>query len=140
VYQRVNGTIPLALAAATTLAPAAESAMDESMGGMRAGTRVQSPAGEAIGTVEDIIPDARTGRPGYVLIATTSGLKTAVPYSAIVPKMHDGRIVMDRSGLEGAPSVRDVDLQDLSNTVAHPGGSILEFQRIDALPGQNHSR
>ena len=40
-----------------------------------------------------VIPNTRTGRPGYVLIDTTSGVTTAVPYAA----------VMDCSRLERAP-------------------------------------
>jgi hypothetical protein len=122
----MNRKHPLALAAALMLAGEvcaqaettanARATIDERMGGVAAGTRVQNPAGEAIGTVADIVPNVRTGRPGYVVIATASGLKTAVPYAAIVPKVHDGHIVLDRSRLERAPSVRDSELQDHSNT------------------------
>jgi PRC-barrel domain len=123
----MSGKATLALAAAVVLAseasaqtemtPDAHATMDERMRGVTAGMRVQSPTGEMIGRVEDVAPDARTGRPDYVVIATTSGAKTAVPYSAIVPQVHDGHITLERSRLEGAPSVRDAELQGYSNTL-----------------------
>ena len=43
------------------------------MGGITAGSIVQNPAGEPIGRVRDIVPDANTGEPAYVVIATRSG-------------------------------------------------------------------
>jgi len=83
------------------------------MGGISAGSIVQSPAGEAIGRVKDIVPDANSGEPAYVVIATRSG-STAVPYAAIAPMFQDGHIVLDRSRLESAPRVSNSQLQDKS--------------------------
>ena len=51
-----------------------------------------------------------------MLIDTAAGMTTAVPYAAVMPKMHDGRIVLDRSRLERAPSVHVSEVQDPSNT------------------------
>ena len=90
--------------------------MQERSQGVTAGTRVESPAGQPIGVVKNIVPDPRTGRTGYVLIATPAGRQTAVPYSAVVPLVHDGRIILDSSRLAGAPAVQDRELQDSSNT------------------------
>ena len=85
------------------------------MGGITAGSIVQNPAGEPIGRVRDIVPDANTGEPAYVVIATRSG-STAVPYPAIAPMFQNGHVVLDRSRLESAPQVSDSQLQDKSDT------------------------
>jgi hypothetical protein len=84
------------------------------MGGITAGSIVQNPAGEAIGRVRDIVPDANTGEPAYVVIATRSG-STAVPYPAIAPMFQNGHVVLDRSRLESAPQVSDSQLRDKSD-------------------------
>jgi hypothetical protein len=80
------------------------------------GTRVQTPEGEQIGTVKNVVPDPRTGRPGYVLIARRSGTDTAVPSPAIFEGVHDGRIVLERSQLERAPTVREAEIQNTWST------------------------
>ncbi len=83
--------------------------------GVTAGMGVQTTAGEAIGTVKDVVPNA-SGQPGYVLITTPSGGRAAVPYATVSSMTHNGKIVLDRSRLEGAPQVRDSQLQDPANT------------------------
>src|SRR5579862_633331 len=83
------------------------------MGGITAGSIVQSPAGEPIGRVRDIVPDANTGEPAYIVISTRSG-STAVPYPTIAPMFQNGHIVLDRSRLESAARVSDSQLQDNS--------------------------
>ena len=80
-----------------------------------AGMGVQTAAGESIGTVQDVVPNA-SGQPGYVLIATASGTRTAVPYSTVSSMTRNGKIVLDRARLEAAPQVQDSQLQDRSNT------------------------
>jgi hypothetical protein len=84
------------------------------MGGITAGSIVQNPAGQPIGRVRDVVPDANTGEPAYVVIATRSG-STAVPYPAIAPMFQNGHVVLDRSRLESAPRVSDSQLQDKSD-------------------------
>jgi hypothetical protein len=81
------------------------------MGGISAGSIVQNPAGEPIGRVKDIVPDANTGEPAYIVIATRSG-STAVPYPVIAPMYENGHIILDRSRLESAPRVSDSQLRD----------------------------
>jgi hypothetical protein len=81
------------------------------MGGISAGSIVQSPAGRPIGRVRDIVPDANTGEPAYVVISTRSG-STAVPYPMIAPMFQNGHIVLDRSRLESAPHVSDSQLRE----------------------------
>jgi hypothetical protein len=84
------------------------------MGGISAGSIVQNPAGEPIARVRDIVPDANTGEPAYIVISMRSG-STAVPYPMIAPMFQNGHIVLDRSRLESAPHVSDSQLQDKSN-------------------------
>jgi hypothetical protein len=81
------------------------------MGGISAGSIVQSPAGQPIGRVRDIVPDANTGEPAYVVISTRSG-STAVPYPMVAPMFQNGHIVLDRSRLESAPHVSDSQLRE----------------------------
>ncbi len=107
-------------------------------GTVTAGMRVQTPAGEALGTVRDIVPSA-SGDPAYVLITTPTGKKTAVPYATVQSVTRNGSIVLARARLEGAPQVKDSQLQNSSDTgwqkqadrywngrdsipPAHPGG------------------
>jgi hypothetical protein len=81
------------------------------MGGISAGSIVQNPAGEPIGRVKDIVPDANTGDPAYIVISTRSG-STAVPYPVIAPMYQNGHLVLDRSRLESAPHVTDSQLRE----------------------------
>jgi sporulation protein YlmC with PRC-barrel domain len=92
--------------------PRPRSGIDARVGGVTAGTPVQSTRGESLGTVKDIVPDLNSGRPAYVLIESGKA-RTAVPYSSIVPLVHDGHIVVDRVRLESAPQVREADVQAL---------------------------
>ena len=89
----------------------AQSGTRGATGGITAGSIVQTPAGEPIGRVRDIVPNANTGEPAYIVISTRSG-STAVPYPTIAPMFQSGHIVLDRSRLESAPRVTDSQLQD----------------------------
>ena len=84
-------------------------------GGISAGSIVQTPAGQPLGRIKDIVPDTNTGGPAYVVISTRSG-STAVPYATIAPMFQSGHLVLDRSRLESAPRVRDSQLRDSSDT------------------------
>jgi hypothetical protein len=81
------------------------------LGGVSAGVMVQNPAGDEIGRVKDIVPDAYTGGPAYIIIATRSG-NTAVPNETIYPTYQNGHFVLDDSRLESAPRVSEKQLQD----------------------------
>jgi len=83
-------------------------------GGITAGSIVQSPQGQAIGRVKDIVPDASSGDPAYVVISTRSGT-AAVPYSVLAPQFQSGHVVLDRARLESAPRVSAAQLQDKSD-------------------------
>jgi hypothetical protein len=84
-------------------------------GTLSAGTSIESPAGEAIGAVKDVVPDPRTGRPNYILVTTRSGANTAIPYSTLAPMFRNGRVILDRSRLEDAPRVSDSQLRNPSD-------------------------
>lgn len=81
------------------------------LGGISAGSVVQNPAGENIGRVKDIVPDAKTGDPAYIVILTQSGT-TAVPYAIIAPMYQDGHVILDRARLESAPKVSEGQLRN----------------------------
>ncbi|MBV8804055.1 MAG: hypothetical protein JO042_03390 [Sinobacteraceae bacterium] len=81
------------------------------LGGVSAGAIVQNPAGAEIGRVKDIVPDANTGGPAYIIIATRSG-NTAVPNETIYPTYRNGHFVLDDSRLESAPRVSEKQLRD----------------------------
>jgi hypothetical protein len=93
----------------------AEAATQGSKEKLSAGTIVQSPTGQSIGTIKDVVPDPRSGEPSYVLVATRSGANTAIPYSTIAPLFINGRVTLDRSRFEEAPHVSDGQLRDTSD-------------------------
>ena len=99
----------------TDMANAAErrpkTGREASLGGLSAGSIVQSPAGENIGRVKDIVPDAKSGDPAYVVIAMRDGM-TAVPYATLAPMYQSGHVVLDRSRLNSAPRVSDAQLRN----------------------------
>lgn len=70
------------------------------------GKVVQSPEGWRIGTVENVVSHAASGRAAYVLIATNSGT-TAIPDWAIMHLLRDAHLVIDRSMLDSAPRVNN---------------------------------
>lgn len=80
-----------------------------------AGMPVQTASGELLGTVRDVVPNA-SGEPGYVLITKPQGGKTAVPYTTVRAMTLNGSVVLDRARLDGAPPVKDSQLQDRSDT------------------------
>ena len=80
-------------------------------GRVSAGVIVQNPAGEEIGRVKDIVPDANTGGPAYIILATRSG-NTAVPNETISPTYQHGHFVLDSARLESAPRVSEKQLRD----------------------------
>jgi len=69
-----------------------------------AGKLVQSPEGNVIGTVDDVLREPTSSRPAYIVVATDSGL-TAIPYWAISHLLRDAHIVIDQSQLAAAPRI-----------------------------------
>jgi hypothetical protein len=79
------------------------------------GMEVQSPSGEPLGAVIDVVLDP-TGEPAYVVISTGADTATAVPYSTASPMVKGKKFVMDRSKLQNSPQVAQSDVHDKSNT------------------------
>jgi hypothetical protein len=71
-------------------------------GAIAVGAQVQTPTGEPLGTVVEVVNDQATGQPAFAVI-TAGDHTTAVPYTAAASMVQQNAIVMDRSRLESAP-------------------------------------
>jgi hypothetical protein len=81
-----------------------------------AGKLVQSPHGQTIGTIRELVPTYSShGTPDYVLVATGSGT-TAIPYGAMDHMLRDAHLVIDPSVLAAAPRVEEDQIHNLANT------------------------
>ncbi|MGH8286414.1 MAG: PRC-barrel domain-containing protein [Steroidobacteraceae bacterium] len=93
----------------------AAASTDTSMAGSTApvaiGLKVETATGESLGTVIDIVADATTGAPLFVVISS-EGETTAVPYAAANSMVQQDALVMDRSRLESAPRVDQGEWRD----------------------------
>ncbi len=79
------------------------------------GLQVQSPVGETLGSVIDVVLDS-SGRPDYVVISTDTDTATAVPYAAVAPMVRNDKVILDRTRLQNSPQVAQSDLHDKTNT------------------------
>lgn len=85
-------------------------------GDITAGKVVQSPQGQTIGTVTELVPTFPAhGTPDYVLVATQGGI-AAIPYRAMDHMLRDAHLVIDQSILAGAPHVEQDQVHNLANT------------------------
>ena len=85
-------------------------------GDITAGKVVQSPQGQTIGTVTELVPTFPAhGTPDYVLVATQGGI-AAIPYAAMDHMLRDAHLVIDQSILAGAPHVEQDQVHNLANT------------------------
>lgn len=71
------------------------------------GLIVETPAGEPIGSVVDIVRDD-DGMPTHVIIAMDTDT-TAVPYATATSMVRDGKVVMNQQRLAGAPKVKQTE-------------------------------
>lgn len=78
------------------------------------GATVETPQGEPIGQVVDVMSSGQGQEPSYVVISA-DGKNTVVPYSAISMMMKNNRIVMDQSRLQSAPTVEQGEWRDDPN-------------------------
>jgi hypothetical protein len=67
------------------------------------GIRVQTPSGEELGTVEQVLKDEVAGREFVML--KVGDIYTAMPVAALSLMMRGNVLVVDRAQLEGAPHV-----------------------------------
>jgi len=79
------------------------------------GLQVESPGGEQLGSVIDVVAD-ENGEPAYAVISTGNDTATAVPYATVSPMIRDNKVVLDRTRLQNSPQVAQADLQDKGNT------------------------
>lgn len=77
---------------------------------------VQTPTGQSLGTVSNVVP-ALNGQKdsGYVVIARTGGSMVAVPYAPARVFARDGKFIVSKSELDHAPTVTQDELRSLSN-------------------------
>ncbi len=78
------------------------------------GLEVDTPAGERLGAVVDLVLDP-SGQPAYVVIATPADA-AAVPYRTASSMVQGNKVVVDRAKLKRAPKVKRDSLKDSSNT------------------------
>lgn len=77
------------------------------------GSTVESPRGEVLGRIEDVVLDRGQGCIAYVVVSDGSGLlgerRIAVPWQMLTHDAENGRILLDLEGeaLENAPSLRE---------------------------------
>lgn len=103
----VLGSVTLAVEAADTQASPDQRSYPALVARPRdlsAGKLVQSSGGEIIGTVSDLVPNASTGEPDYVLIATHDGT-AALPFWAVSHLLRDAHFVVSPVELASAPRV-----------------------------------
>jgi hypothetical protein len=77
--------------------------------GVEPGMAVQDRNGQALGSVTKVLPGDNTSH-GYVVISTPDGKTTPVPAMIASSMTVNGRLVVDRSALKGAPKVQESDL------------------------------
>jgi hypothetical protein len=85
--------------------------------GVEPGMAVQDRSGQPLGSVSKVLPGDSSSH-GYVVISTPDGKATPMPAMAASSMTANGRIVVDRSTLKGAPKVKESDL-DTNSTHWH---------------------
>jgi sporulation protein YlmC with PRC-barrel domain len=70
------------------------------------GANVQTPSGENLGTIHDVVVDTAGGK-NFAIIQYGDGKYTAVPVSKVESRMKANTLVLDRSELEQAPVLKD---------------------------------
>jgi hypothetical protein len=68
------------------------------------GTSVETPQGEKLGTIEEVLVDEAGGRE-FVVLKIGEDKFAAIPKSAVSVMMRDKVLVLERARLERAPSV-----------------------------------
>jgi hypothetical protein len=94
-------------------AEAAGQGFGDAASGQIAGIEVISPAGDALGTVVDVVTDP-AGTPAYVVISSPKG-NTAMPYNTATSMVHDNAVVVERSKLNNAPKLQQGAWKDNSS-------------------------
>ena len=108
--------IPGASRAPAAPASAAQSPAPGPLAARRASTLlsmpVQSDAGQPLGTIEDIVFNAR-GRATHVIV-NSAGTLVAIPWRIAMPRIHGGILMLNQARLSGAPSFTPGTWPDVS--------------------------
>jgi len=78
------------------------------------GLPVETPAGEQLGSVVDIVRD-KSGKPDYAVVAIDTDT-TAVPYDTALGMLRNDRVVMSQAKLAAAPKVKQSEWLDQTHT------------------------
>lgn len=73
------------------------------------GMQVTTSSDEQIGTVTDVVTDESSGQPEYLIVSmqeATGSESTVIPYSAAKSNMQGNKIVMEKSRLQNAPTLK----------------------------------
>lgn len=74
---------------------------------------VESPSGQSLGTVSNVVPGLNGRKAsGYVLVSGSNGMSVPVPYRTANSMVRDGKLILGQSRLEHAPKVSQEDLQN----------------------------
>jgi hypothetical protein len=77
---------------------------------------VQSPSGQSLGSVSEVVPGLDGRRTsGYVLVSGANGESVPVPYRTASSMVKDGKLVLSPSRLEHAPRVTQANLESQSD-------------------------
>ncbi len=78
------------------------------------GLPVETPTGQAIGSVVDIVRN-NAGTPTYAVVAIDNDT-TAVPYETVTAMVRDGKVIMSQARLAGAPKVKQTEWLDQTSS------------------------
>jgi hypothetical protein len=78
------------------------------------GLPVETPSGQPIGSVVDIVRD-RSGNPTYAVVAIDNDT-TAVPYETASAMVRDDKVVMSPTRLANAPKVKQTEWLDQTSS------------------------
>jgi hypothetical protein len=98
------------------------------------GLAVETPTGEPLGSVIEIVADAQTGTPLFAVI-TSEGTATAVPYTAAAAMVQDDALVLERERLASAPKVDQGEWRQAGDWTGEASGYWGEGETRTATPG-----
>lgn len=98
------------------------------------GLQVETPTGEPLGSVIEIVADAQTGTPLFAVV-TSEGSTTAVPYTAAAAMVQGDAVVMERERLASAPKVDQGEWRQAGDWTGEASGYWGEGETRTATPG-----
>jgi hypothetical protein len=82
-------------------------------GKIGAGMQVRSESGDLLGNVASIVP-GESNHEGYVVVASSNGVATPLPYSAANAMVRNDTLVVNKDRFEQAPKVQQYQGEDVS--------------------------